>query len=189
MIRINLLPIRAQIQKQNVKQQFTLFLIVIVIMIIACYFWILSVSEQKQEMQKSIAKAKTDIQKIDIKIKEINNFKKDKEEFEKKLDIITNLKKGKTGPVRMFADLAENIPDRVWLEKFEEKEGAVTLDGFAVRHEDVSFLMVALEKSKYFDNIVLIFTEFVDVKYKKGKSLASAKISKFRITCRVSYTV
>jgi type IV pilus assembly protein PilN len=89
----------------------------------------------------------------------VNEFTAKKKELEDKLQIIDQLRKGKTGPVRALDDLAREIPNRVWLTKVEEKGGSVTFEGQAVDHEDVSSFMKSLQKSKYFTNIVLGFSK------------------------------
>ena len=92
-----------------------------------------------------------------------------------------NLKKGKTGPVRALDDLATEIPNRVWLTKMEEKGGSVTLEGNAVDHEDVSAFMKALQKSKYFTNIVLKIS-------KSSNADKNAELYEFKLTCSVNYS-
>jgi hypothetical protein len=53
------------------------------------------------------------------------------------------------------------------------------MEGIAVDHEDVSAFMKALQKSKYFSNIVL--------SYSKEKKSEGASLYEFKITCSVNY--
>lgn len=180
MIRINLLPVRQTRKRETVQQQLLAFAGVIIATIIGCIVWTAYNSSVAAERREQIAERRKELQQLDKIIGEVNEFTKKKQELEEKLKIIDQLKKGKTGPVRALDDLATEIPNRVWLTKLEEKGSRVTVDGVAIEHEDVSAFMKALQKSKYFKNIVLGFS-------KKTSGAGGVTLYEFRITCSVDY--
>jgi type IV pilus assembly protein PilN len=93
--------------------------------------------------------------------------------------VIERLEKGKLGPVRVLDELSTNIPKRVWITSFREKEGDLSLRGTGLENADISEFMRALQKSKFFDNVRL--------KYTQSTSQEGVLIYKFEITAKVNY--
>ncbi len=179
MIRINLLPVRQTKKRDTVHQQLLAFAGVLIATIIGCIVWTAYNSNVKSDRESQIAEKRKELAQLDKIIGEVNEFTTKKKELEDKLKIIDELKKGKTGPVRALDDLATEIPNRVWLTKIDEKGGAMTLEGKAIDHEDVSAFMKSLQKSKYFSNIVLGFS--------KERKDGGSRLYEFKITCAVNY--
>jgi type IV pilus assembly protein PilN len=179
MIRINLLPVRQSKKRETVQQQLLAFAGVLVVTLIVCVVWSAYKSSILKDRQQQITERKNEIQQLDKVIGEVNEFTARKKELEEKLEIIDQLKKGKTGPVRALDDLATEVPNRIWLTKLVERGGSMTLEGTAIDHEAVSAFMKALEKSKYFSGIVL--------GYSKEKNDKGNKLYEFKITCSVNY--
>lgn len=181
MIRINLLPIRQTQKRQTVQQQLLIGGMLMVVTIIACIVWSATVSSKVDDKKQQIAQKKNELQQLNKIIGEVNEFTAKKKELEDKLKIIERLRKGKTGPVKALDDLASEIPNRVWLTKVTESNGAVTIEGMAIDHEDVSAFMKSLQKSKYFSGI--------DLGYSKAKpDKSGATLYDFKITCAVNYS-
>jgi len=182
MIRINLLPIRATRKRETVMQQLLAFAGVLFMTILACVAWWAWSSKEEEKRQSTITAKRTELAQLDKIIGEVNEFTTKKKELQDKLKVITDLRRGKTGPVRALDDLATEIPKRVWLTEMKEEGGSVTFDGRAIDHEDVSQFMKALQKSKYFDGVVLGFSRAsVD-------AASRAVFYEFQITCTVDYS-
>ena len=181
MIRINLLPIRQTRKRETVQQQLLAFAGVIVLTVFACVAWWSWSENEASKRKEMINKKNQELVQLDKIIGEVNEFSTKKKELEDKLTVISQLKKGKTGPVRALDDLATEIPKRVWITTMEERAGAVTLQGNAVDHEDVSAFMKALQKSKYFSNIVLGYS-------KASHSGKGGTFYEFKISCTVNYS-
>jgi len=75
-------------------------------------------------------------------VDKINARKKD---VQAKLAILADLRKQRTGPVRMLDALSTAIPKKVWLTTFDEKSSAVKMTGRAISHEDVAEFMRGLQ--------------------------------------------
>lgn len=182
MIRINLLPVRQTQKQQTIQQQLLIGAMVLVFEVIACIVWTAAMSSTADEKKGQIAEKQNELKQLDKIIGEVNEFSTRKTELEEKLSIIDKLKKGKTGPVRALDDLATEIPNRVWLTKMEEKGGTATFEGMAIEHDDVSALMKALQKSKYFTNIVLMHSK------SKPDKASGLTLYEFKITCKMNYS-
>ncbi|MBK8014341.1 MAG: PilN domain-containing protein [Deltaproteobacteria bacterium] len=182
MIRINLLPVRQTQKQQTIQQQLLAGAALLIVTVIGCVVWTAAIDSTASEKKAAIEEKQTELKQLDKIIGEVNEFSTRKKELEDKLGIIEKLKKGKTGPVRALDDLATEIPNRVWLTAMEEKAGTATLEGLALEHDDVSALMKALQKSKFFKGVLLLYSKA------KPNKATGFTIYEFKITCKVDYS-
>ncbi len=180
MIRINLLPIRKTQKTKTVQQQLLVAVAILIAAIIASIIWTAAVGSKAAQRNEKVAEKQEELKQLDKIIGEVNEFTQKKKELEEKLQVIENLRKSKTGPVKALDDLASEIPNRVWLSGITENAGSVAIEGQAIDPEDVSAFMKSLQKSTYFSGIVLA--------YSKAKKKGGVTLYEFKITCRVDYS-
>jgi len=176
MIKINLLPVRAVKKRELGKQQVFLLAIVLFAVVGGDVFWYMRVRDFSNQLQFRIDKTRADITLLDKTIGEVKNITKEKLALEEKLKVLDTLRKGRTGPVQMMDELAGVIPTRVWIGRFEEKGGAVSMSGSAVSHDDVAQFMKKLKTSKHFKNVIL-----------KGATQKRENQVDFTINCNADY--
>src|SRR6266852_6159328 len=144
MIRINLLAVR-QVQKREVSRQFLILVgVVVVLAIVVNYLVYDRLAHQSDQNAKRLTQTQLRIAELEKVIGEVNNINKRKKEVEDKLKILSDLRKSRSGPVRLLDALATAIPKRVWLTDFDEKANAVKIQGVARSHDDVAEFMRAL---------------------------------------------
>jgi type IV pilus assembly protein PilN len=145
MIHINLLPVRQE-KKREVGRQ---FLVVVggglFVTLLANWLWYSGVAEQEKKSQDRIAGTQARIAELEKVIGEVNNINARKKDVQAKLAILADLRKQRSGPVRMLDALSTAIPKKVWLTNFDEKANAVKMTGRAASHEDVAEFMRALQ--------------------------------------------
>ncbi|RLB72769.1 MAG: fimbrial protein [Deltaproteobacteria bacterium] len=177
MIRINLLPVRAAQKKEKLRSQLSIFFLCIILVCIGCgalYFQQMSATSSVEDEIASIAQKNRELTK---KIGQVKDFEKKKAELEKKLAVLKTLKSGKSGPVHLLDELSTSLPDKLWLTKFADKGGKITLSGVADNENTVAVFMRNLEDSPYYKNIGLAVTE----QTKAG----DRKMQKFTLNCSV----
>ena len=111
-------------------------------------------------------------------VKRINTLERKIAEIRKKLDVIKDLEKKKTGPVLLLDQVAMSVPkDKLWLTSFVEKKGKLTLNGTAMDNETVARFMTNLEKAE--------LITAVDLKSAKLRSIPKYKlrVSDFSLEC------
>jgi len=155
MIRINLLPVRVSKKKAAGKQQLLLFLLLVVLGYVGNLVWVQARGSELTARQQKVAKTKEEIAQLDRIIGEVKNIKEQQGALREKLDILAELKAGRSGPVRVMDALASLTPKRLWITKFEEKGGAGTITGVAGTFDDVSAFMTALKGNPHFANVEL----------------------------------
>lgn len=180
MVRINLLPVRVSKKKEAGKQQLVLFALVLVAGTIANGSYHQHRAGALAAVERDLKKTKDDIAALDKVIQDVDKIKAEQAMLEKKMATLDALRKGRTGPVRMLSELAENMPRRLWLKKMEEKGGKVVFTGSAGSIEDVSEFIRKLQESKYFAQVEL-------KKIVEGKQ-REARVVDFEISSVGKYT-
>jgi type IV pilus assembly protein PilN len=180
MVRINLLPVRVSKKKEAGQQQLVLFAVVLVGGIVFNVLFNQSREQELSKKDKDLAYVRAQIAELNKVIQDVDKIKAEKATLNRKLETLEALRKGRTGPVRMLSELAENTPRRLWLKKMEEKAGKVVFLGNAASLDDISEFLRKLKESKYFDSVELKRTE--------GKDAAGLRSFEFEIRAVGTYT-
>jgi type IV pilus assembly protein PilN len=144
MIRINLLPVR-QVQKREAGRQYIVVMAgVLALALIGNGYWYYMLDSDRADKQRRLADTNARIAQLEKVIGEVNSLNKRKKEVEEKLVVLDKLRRQRGGPVKLLDALATCIPKKVWVTTFEEKGGAVKLQGSAESFEDVSEFMRGL---------------------------------------------
>lgn len=173
MIKINLLPVRAAKRKETARQQAVILIgaiICVVLIGLSIYFYLLlKISSTKDE----IARSEQEIVELKAKIGKINDLERLKAEVTKKLDVLNQLRKGRTGPVQRMLALSQAVPDKLWLNDYDESDMSVVVKGVAFSEEHIATFMRNLEASPEFSNVELVFSEQIE--------MTGLKMKKFEI--------
>ena len=145
MIHINLLPVRQE-KKREVGRQ---FLVVVggalLLTLLGNWLWYDGLASEEKKNAQRMAATQARIAELEKVIGEVDKINARKKDVQAKLAILADLRKQRTGPVRMLDALSTAIPKKVWLTGFDEKSSAVKMTGRAVSHEDVAEFMRALQ--------------------------------------------
>lgn len=141
MIRINLLPVRKKVKQEAGRQILALFALVLLGAGAGNFFWYSDRDGVVVKQKEGIAQTRKRIADLEKTIGEVQHINARKAEVEKKLAVLDELRRGRSGPVRMLDALANSIPKKAWIKSFNEERGAVSLVGSAVSHDDVAELM------------------------------------------------
>lgn len=174
MIKINLLPIRASKRKESARQQLLILIISLLLVIglaLAAYsFLLIKISSTNKE----IARSEQEIQELKSKIGKIKDLEKLKADVQKKLDVLNQLRRGKSGPVHRLSTLSSAVPDKLWLTGYTESPTGVKVTGVAFTEELIASFMRSLQDSEDFTNVELVVSEQVE--------MAGMKLKKFELS-------
>jgi type IV pilus assembly protein PilN len=172
MIRINL--VRGKRKKRRELNVGSLWIAFPLVVLAGTLYFHTTVSGKISRLDAGIVKANAEIVRLKKEIGEVEKFKARKVELQKKVDIISNLQKGRTGPVRYFEALSAAIPEKCWIETLGVKDGKVTLSGVALNNYTIANFMTALGQTGRFRDVVLGAAEQATV--------AGVKLVKFNLT-------
>ena len=169
MIKINLLPVRASKKKETIRQQVSILIISIVGLLVV-WLSIYGVLLNKINNAKGqIESSEIEIKALKAKIGTIDNIRKLQADVKKKLDVLNQLRRAKSGPAARLAALSDAVPEKLWLTKYTENAGSVAVSGVAVNEELIALFMKNLQASGAFANVELQISEQVDAGAIKAK--------------------
>lgn len=177
MIRINLLPVRAAKKKETAKQQLVVAAVAVVaVLAVMLALWFFKLGQIKEE-QRQIDEANARIVELTARIGKLNELKKLKEAVKKKLDVLAELRKNKTGPATRLATLSDVTPDQLWLESYKESGKDIRISGLAYNEELIAQFIRAVEDSPEYENVELLVSE--------QKDLGGTKLKRFDLTFKL----
>jgi len=155
MIRINLLAAeRSQAKKKltfHTSQKLTIgcsLILVIAGLLIGWRYW--SLSRQSSEIDREIAAAQQETQRLASIIKQVQDFEQRKAQLSQRVVLIEGLRKAQTGPVHILDQISRAVPPMLWLTEVKQVGGDVLIDGLSTTQTGVSDFAGNLETSGYF---------------------------------------
>ncbi len=144
MIRINLLPVKAAKKRESGQKQLFLFAVALALGIGGNWWWYSDTAQQEARERLEVQRTEKEISDLNRIIGEVQNYEKENKALEDKLKVLDQLKRGRTGPVKMLDAMATSIPKNVWITKLEESGGAMKIDGSAISNDDLAEYMKAM---------------------------------------------
>jgi type IV pilus assembly protein PilN len=169
MIRINLLPVREERRKADLRQFGVVLAGVLVGSLLLVGLYHMKLSSDVSDARATVASTQQQIDRFKPQLKQLEEYRKTKAEIEAKLEVIERLDASRSGPVRMFDELATHAPPRLWLTKLEAEAGQLRID-----NELVALFLTALNESVYFDNVELRETT--------AKEMSGYKLNEFALS-------
>jgi len=181
MIKINLLPVRAARKKETAIQQISIFcfsIVLVALVVIALYGLKLG---QISSAKNDISAANAKISELKAKIGKLEELKKFKEQVRKKLDVLSQLRKNKTGPAQRLATLSDITPDKLWLTAYVESNDNIKLSGVAYTEDLIAQFMRSVQASNDYTGVELVVSE--------QKEISGTKLKSFELSFKLKSTV
>ena len=141
MVRINLLPHRAEKRAQRRRDFYVLVALAFgaaVVVVIAVAFVINTYIGVQTDRNDFI---KAENKKLDEQIKEIASLRQDLEALKARQQAVEDLQADRNLPVHLLDELVKQVPEGVYLQSLRQDNLRVTLTGFAQSNERVSELL------------------------------------------------
>jgi len=180
MIKINLLAER-KAAKAKAPSTFKLdmggsqnFLLVGILLLglVSASVWSLMRSNELKHVQAEKVAAEAELKRLEDVRKKAEAFKKQKEILERKINLITELKKKQAVPVHILDQVSRNLPDFMWLDSMTANANAISIVGKATTYNAVSNLYDNLRASGQFSDVVM------------GKTNENGDHVAFSLTCK-----
>ena len=127
---------------------------------------------RRENEKRSLEREKQELQPI---IKKKEELEKKRDLLDRKIKIITDLRKRQQGPVRLLDEISKNLPDYVWLTSLTEQDFNVSIEGNALNPAKLSDFVDNLNHSGFFPEVDLLGYNVV----KAGDTEI-----KFRLSCK-----
>jgi type IV pilus assembly protein PilN len=178
MIRINLLPVREERRKADLRQFGLILGAALIGSIVIVSLYHIKLSSDVKEAKAAVAATQQQIDAFEPQLKQVEEYRKTKAEIEKKLEIIGRLEASRSGPVHVFDELATHVPPRLWLTKLAAHGGKITIEGMSLDNELVALFLTALNESAYFDDVELRET--------RAKEMSGYKLNEFELSAMLT---
>lgn len=162
MIRINLLPVREARRQANLRQQAILLGGAAGIAVLVSIWMHVSIASSQADEQRLIASAKAELKELEATRKEVDRFREEKEEIERKLGVIATLEESRQGPVRIMDEVATRMPKRMWLTEMKLISGRLELSGVSLDAEIVAAFLASLAESDQLRDVELDETRLAE---------------------------
>jgi type IV pilus assembly protein PilN len=177
MIRINLLPVRQSRRQEAAKRELILLGVGAGLVLFVCAVLYILVLARVNEVRSDTARVERQLEELRAMAAKVDELSKVNEELKRKLAIIDELQKNRVGPVHLLDEVSAATPEKLYLTSLKERDGKVNLAGYAASNEIISQFLINLEKSPWFDEVILII---IEQQKKDGLNLRS-----FQITARI----
>jgi len=159
MIRINLLkPEAKELPAEEVRREIkppkmSLIYLLVVFGAVALFFYQRSAFNKENNLLEAAQAEKSKLSDVLGKLEEAQTLKS---LFERKINLINQLKPQQHIAVRIMDELSKHIPYYVWLSEATYDEQTVHLKGKALSLNLIADYIDNLEKSPYFENVNLL---------------------------------
>ena len=163
MIRINLLPVREARRQANLRLQGISLGAAAGAAVVLALGIHLTMGARVDSQRNLIRQKQAELAKLEETQKEVRRFQAEKEEIERKLAVITQIEKARSGPVKLMDEIATRIPQRVWITDLKAANGVLSVTGNSLDAEIVAEFLTELEESPIISKVELLETTLREV--------------------------
>jgi type IV pilus assembly protein PilN len=119
-------------------------------LLLAGGYWFLA-KRNLADAQERLAQRQAEAQKLESVIKQVEDFQHQKDNLQKRIDLINQLKQNQKGPVRIMDQISRDLPDLVWLDKMTIDAGKVTINGRGLNPNAIALFVGNIKNDPYFE--------------------------------------
>jgi type IV pilus assembly protein PilN len=172
--KINLLPWREELRKEQDRQLFVLAAVAWMLMGVVVGYGHFHMTGRIEAQNARNNYLKKEISKLDKQIAEIKDIKKKRGALVARMNVIYRLQADRTKLVYVMDGLVKTIPEGVYYTKLTKSGNTIKIDGTAQSNARVSALMRNFEASPWFKN--------PDLAVINVKGSGGSRVSDFKMT-------
>src|SRR3989338_2408733 len=169
MIRINLLPHRAEKRRARQVQFAALGVISVVLGALLVGFVHVAITTQISHQERRNGYLKQEIAVLDKQIDEIKKLREQTQSLLVRKDAVEKLQSDRSDVVHLLDQMLRILPDGVYLKTLKQAGNKINLAGYAQSNARISTLMRAVEDSPWLESPALVEI--------RGSSAAGARVS------------
>jgi len=178
MIRVNLLPHRAEKRKARQVQFIILSALSLVLGAVIVGFVYVAIDTQISYQERRNTYLKQEIAVLDKQIEEIRKLREQTQALLSRKTVVENLQSTRSDVVHLLDQMLRILPDGVYLKTLKQNGNQINVDGYAQSSARVSTLMRSIEDSPWLDTPTLIQVQAATV---GGKRLSEFQLN-FNLT-------
>ena len=178
MIRVNLLPHRAEKRKARQVQFIILSALSLVLGAVIVGFVYVAIDTQISYQERRNTYLKQEIAVLDKQIEEIRKLREQTQALLSRKTVVENLQSTRSDVVHLLDQMLRILPDGVYLKSLKQSGYGINVVGYAQSSARVSTLMRSIEDSPWLDTPTLIQVQATTV---GGKRLSEFQLN-FNLT-------
>jgi type IV pilus assembly protein PilN len=122
----------------------------VVALVVSGGWWLL---EQRTLADKNeqVRTRKQDADRLESIIKDVAQYQTQKDNLQKRIDLINQLKQNQKGPVRIMDQISKDLPDLVWLDSMVVDPARITLSGRGLNPNAIANFVSNIKDDAYFE--------------------------------------
>ena len=133
----------------NLNNVFAIGLSILGLVLAAGYWFYTNRQFADAEERKTTRQAEA--QKLEKVIKDVEDFQRQKDNLQKRIDLINQLKQNQKGPVRVMDQISRDLPDLVWLDKMDMTGSRIALNGRGLNPNAIALFVQNIKNDPYFE--------------------------------------
>jgi type IV pilus assembly protein PilN len=155
MIKVNLIPVKRKKKPKPVPSFLIGTVVVTVVVGIVMAYLVLFFSSRLSMKKAQFTANEKKIAELKEKIKAVQNFEQLNKTYKQRSDIIEQLSKNKSVPVRLLDELSNLLPTGIWLQSITLSGGSIKIDGYGFTNSDIVSFVDNIKNSKMFTDVYL----------------------------------
>ena len=151
MAKINLLPWREELRKERQKHFFIALGCTVALAFFILFLGHSSFISSIAHQESRNGFVQTELDTLDLQIKEVNNLKEKKAELLARMEVIQSLQGNRPVMVRVFDEFVRVLPEGLFFEKLSMTGNRIEIEGVSESNNRISKLMRNMDESDWFD--------------------------------------
>jgi len=156
MMKINLLPHRAEKRRVQLQQFIVLVALTLIAGVLAVGFVHIAISTQISYQERRNSYLVEQVAVLDRQISEIKKLREQTQYLMARKNVVENLQSTRSDVVHLLDQLLRILPDGVYLKSVKQTGNKISIVGLAQSNARVSTLMRSIEDSPWLDTPVLV---------------------------------
>jgi len=145
--------------------------------VLGAVWWM--VSSQASSLEGQITSIQTEIKRLEVVAKQVDQFKAEKKLLEERLRVIQTLLASQSIPVHLMQALNDELPDEIWLNSISMTGNKLVLRGYSYTDIGIAKFMTQLgKKAPLIREVELVVSEQAEVQ--------KVPLKKFEVVCTVA---
>jgi type IV pilus assembly protein PilN len=163
MIKINLFPVKRKKKAKPIPAFLLVTIVVTLVSGVVMAYLVFFFNSRLAAKKAQVAVNEKTIAELKAKIKAVENFEQRNKTFKERSDIIEQLSKNKSMPVKILDEISALLPIGVWVSSLSVSEGGISIDGYGFTNPDIVSYVDNLKNSKLFTEVYLQETRSVEM--------------------------
>ncbi len=124
--------------------------LVVVGLVVSGGWWLLR-QRTLADKEEQVRTRKQDADRLEAIIKDVAQYQTQKDNLQKRIDLINQLKQNQKGPVHIMDQISKDLPDLVWLDSMDIAPAKITLLGRGLNPNAIANFIANIKDDPYFE--------------------------------------